>query len=162
VAAGAVWFSFFRNKPQPAVVQPEPPPPKTTAELLLGSWKEVYPEQAVRPELLYHFTKDGRHEIRVWDFIHGPAVSVGTYKLEGNTIRFEPQYQDNYREEILDRVTLIEKLTDEELILVTVTKKRCTPATAKDIAAVRDLPVDQVLAEVREEKAEPRFYIRMH
>jgi hypothetical protein len=157
VTVAVAWFTFFRDKQQPVVEQPQQAQPKTTAELLVGSWKEIYPERAIQPnlfEVVHHFAQDGKYEIHVWDSARGNKVIASRYRLEGNIIRFDPLEIDTPGEEILERVTKIEKLTNEQLVLITVTKTRWTPEMAKKLAAIRDVPLDQILAEAREDKSQ--------
>ena len=164
VAGASVWFAFFRDKGQrPAE---ESPKPKTTAELLIGSWKEVQPGQSNEPalfEVVLHFKQDGKYELSTWDSIRGPRVAPGTYRLHENTLQFSPASATELspiRGEIWERTSIIETLTEEQLIIVTITRRRWTQEMAEQLADVRGVPVGPLLAEVREDRSRS-LYVRL-
>jgi hypothetical protein len=152
-----LWFGVFRDRQQQQVEQP-PAPPKTVAELLIGSWQEAPPGQNppenAAIELIYHFARDGKYEVRYWTVIHGSEVTPGTYRLDGNTLQFLSPAAPSYilAGEICERVNTIESITEERLVLVTVIKKRWTPEIAQDLADANNVPVEQLLTEVREDR----------
>jgi Lipocalin-like domain len=165
VGGAVLWFAVIREKPKP---QPADQP-KTTAELLVGTWRLVEQPEDREPRepdlfgIVRQFADDGRVEDRVTDFINGPQVSSGTYRLEGNTLKFFSPSIANpspTRHEIWELTSTIESLTEEELVIVTVTRKRWAPERAQQLAGLREVPVEQVLAEVREDRSQS-VYIRV-
>jgi hypothetical protein len=164
LGTGVLWFNVFRDRHKLPVEQP-----KTTAQLLVGSWKLIErPEdrnsrEPPSVEIIRHFAKDGTCELRVWDVVRGTKVTPGRYRLEGNVIEFVNPTSANLspsRYEIWERVNTIESLTDEELVILSVTKKRWSPEMAQELADVREVPVAQVLAEVREDRSRS-VYLRV-
>jgi len=164
IGTPVLWFAVFRNREQPVVDQP---PPKTTAELLVGSWKKVRPgEHPAEPalyEIIRRFKDDGKYELDIWNAIDGPRLISGTYRLDGNTLRFLTPVVDPSpipHQEIWELVNTIESVTEEQLVIVTVTRKRWTPETAQTLANARDVPVEPILDEVREERSRT-VYVRI-
>jgi hypothetical protein len=112
VGAGVLWFAVFRERPDPAEV-------KTTAELLVGSWKMTkcdYPPIAPQVEIILVFSDDGRFETHGADPWNGLRVRMGTYRLEGNTIHFSVGPTDRLDAMTWDKV--IEVITEDKLVLV--------------------------------------------
>ena len=137
--------------------------------MLVGKWKLVdQPADRIPGEpglfgFVFSFTEDGRYESRIIDFFDGPEETSGTYQLEGNTIRFFTPTIANpspISSEIWELTSTIETLTEEELIIVTITKKRKTPERAQQLAQVREVPVGLILAEVREDRSRS-VYVRL-
>ena len=164
VAAGIIWFAVIgdKHKRQSEL-------PKTTAELLVGSWKRVEnPEdrKPVEPDLfgiVCRFTEDGRYEFRVTDFIRGPWATSGTYQLDGNTIKFFTPTSDNpspIPDQIWELSSTIESISEEELVIVTVTKKRWAQEMAHNLAVVREVPLEQSLSEVQQDSSRS-VYVRI-
>jgi len=56
---------------------------------------------------------------------------------------------------------IIESLTENQLIELVITQKRHTPERAQNLAMLKDVPLDQVLAEVTEEK-QRTVYVRIN
>jgi hypothetical protein len=158
---GAVlWIIVFRHTQQPVSEGPQPEKQKTTTELLIGSWKEVQPEQMpnepVLFEIVHRFRADGTYELDVWDMLRGPKVLSGKYQVQGNALQFLLDITENpssTRDEICERTHTIESLTEEQLVIVTVSKKRWTSEMARDLAEARGVPIDSVLAEIREDRS---------
>jgi hypothetical protein len=161
IGAVVLWFAFFRHCQQPPVEQPTAP--KTVAELLGGSWQEVAPgqnpDENAGVETIYHFAADGTYELRCWTIVHGTNVITGTYHLDGNALQFLTPVPPSsvFYNEILERVNTIESITEERLVIVTVTKKRWTPEFAKELADATDKPVEKLLAEVREDRSRSEY-----
>lgn len=157
LGGAALWIIVFRHPQQPVSEGPKSEKQKTTAELLIGSWKEVQPEQKPDEpalfEIVHRLRADGTYELDVWDTLRGPKVVSGRYQVQGNALQFLSDITGNPSptcNEICERTHTIESLTEEQLVLVTVTKKRWAPEMARDLAEARGVPVDSVLAEIRE------------
>ena len=154
-----LWFSVFHHHQQPSTEQPNPPQEKTIAERLVGSWKQVQPErkpdEPVLFEIVHRFRADGTYELDVWDALRGPKVVSDRYQVQGDTLQFLSERASNpspTRDEIWAATSTIESLTDEQLVIVTVTKKRWAPERARVLAEVWGVSVEQLLSEVREER----------
>jgi hypothetical protein len=161
VGGAVVWLTVFRNHPKPQVEHP-----KTAAELIVGSWRLIKRPEERNPDaprsfdIVYHFTEDGNFEVRVWDVIRGSRVTQMKYQLDGNTIKFSTTSGANAptdHHEIWEPMSSIETLTEDELVIATITKKRWTLERAKDLALLREIPVEQVLAEVWEDRSREVF-----
>ena len=91
--AAGVWQTFGRPQP-PEPSPPTPPPQRTTAELLVGTWRFVKVSDAVGPrsysEATFEYTRDGRVVIRLWYHTIGPAEpQTGTYRLDGDVLHVD-------------------------------------------------------------------------
>jgi hypothetical protein len=168
VGGAVLWFFVFRPPQQPLAEEPKPEQPKTMAELLVGSWKKVEagqnPNEPVLFEIVHRFRADGTHELDIWDALRGPKVVSGRYQVQGNTLQFLWERASNpspTRDEIWEMTSTIESLTEEQLIFVTVTKKRWAPEMARELAEVRRVSVDSVLAEIREDRSRS-IYVRIN
>jgi hypothetical protein len=69
---------------------PEPREKKTTAELLVGAWKEVEWKGKPVPKewAFYHeYTADGKFHYFIDDRKNPPTVTTGTYQVIGDVVR---------------------------------------------------------------------------
>jgi hypothetical protein len=146
---------------------PSPPEPKTIAELLVGSWREVEPGENPNERILfsivYHFRADGTFEVDVWDAMRGPKVRSGQYRVQGATLQILWPGASNLsptRYEIWERTWTIESLTEEQLVIATVTKKRWSPEMARELAEGMGVPIDSVLSKVWEDHSRS-VYVRI-
>ena len=90
--AAGVWQTFGRPQP-PEPSPPTPPPQRTTAELLVGTWRYVKSMTDERElptflESLAEYTADGRFFTRV-KTPTGLVWQDGAYRLDGDVIRVE-------------------------------------------------------------------------
>jgi len=161
-----LWFGVFRDRQQPVIPNP-PVPQKPLAELLVGTWKKVQPgENPDTPalfEVVVHYGNDGKYEYRVWNSIEGYKTISGTYRLDGHSIQFlSPVVNPSPipRQESWELVNTIEFLTERDLVIGTVTKKRWAPEIAQELAEARGVPLATVLGEVREERSRS-VYVRI-
>jgi hypothetical protein len=82
------WYLFVHER-KPQI--PEPPKPKTTEELLIGTWRLVNHNGTVLPEdyiITVEFTSDGKLIIRKsYPNLRVPSEeTTGTYALSGMTL----------------------------------------------------------------------------
>jgi hypothetical protein len=123
----------------------------TKAELLIGKWKRTEPK--IPGVLTKEFTRDGKMVEQSDDQNGGLQTGTTTYRLVDNELVFpDAPYTSDDSRLIAERTTLIEKLTEQELITETVIRTRLTPEAATEIAEVRREPVGPILAEVRESR----------
>jgi len=90
---------------------------KTTAELLIGTWKRVaqqnLPQISPEWDITVEYAVDGKVFIRAKDPDSGlPPLQTGTYRLEGNVIKkiMDPPAKPR------DRVVTIESVSEDKLI----------------------------------------------
>ena len=91
--AAGVWQAFGRPHP-PEPPTPAPPPQRTTAELLVGTWRWVRLSDLVGPpsfsEMTFEYTRDGRVIIRIWYHAAGESEpQTGTYRLDGDVLHMD-------------------------------------------------------------------------
>lgn len=109
----AVWFALTRQRPQPPPEPPTPAGPKTTAELLVGTWKQIrhnHPGLPVTYTTTIEYTRSNRFRVWTYNPPAKPLVTGGTYRVEGDTIR---KTYGNGEEAILH----IERLTEDTLVI---------------------------------------------
>jgi uncharacterized protein (TIGR03066 family) len=115
VVAAALWFTVIRDRTKPPTEQP-----KTTAQLLVGSWEMVLcsDNEAVADvvHIVCAFTEGGRFEVRAQNPIDGLQTRTGRYLLEGNKIRFTAEPFARSRVQIWD--VIIESITDERFVTI--------------------------------------------
>ena len=91
--AAGLWQTFGRGRtPEPPA--PTPAPPRTTAELLVGTWRWVRLSDLAEPppwsEKTFEYTRDGRVIMRYWFHAAGEAEpQTGTYRLDGDVLHLD-------------------------------------------------------------------------
>jgi hypothetical protein len=156
VGCVAVWLTVFRNHAHSPTAQP-----KTAAELIVGSWRLIQRPEERNPnhertvDVIFSYAKDGSFTLQIWDVIRGSQpVKTGTYRLEGNVLELHTPWIDNDStsvNEISETSSTIESITEEEMVLASVTRRRWTPRQAQILAEAQHVPLEQLLSEVREE-----------
>jgi hypothetical protein len=148
-----------------------PPPPAAVAapahskpwsELIIGKWLQVN-----RPDLVgdkvREFTREGK-VIERYSYParpnHPKGIEVGAweYRVNGNVL-FPPSTRDDGIW-VREYTTFIETLTENELVTLSIIRTRKSLEHAKREADRRKVPVEQVLAEVREERGRT-YYVRV-
>lgn len=168
IGTGVVWFAVISNRNQL---------PKTTAELLVGKWRYVWraDERNPNPELnsaipnefqpIFEFTHDGKWISTIRDFRNSCwEVTTASYELDGNNLKFQPASSENpsYDSgETSEFINVIESINGDELILSTLMRKRWSTERAQKLAVIRNIPVGQVLDEVRETRFRSK-YVRIN
>ena len=95
-------------------VAPVPKPKKTSAELLVGTWKLIKVDDKLEPAHVFaEFKKDGQFTFRATD---PPQTRTGTYQLTGNTLHLTANANGDRPGKSWDVV--IEVVTETELVTV--------------------------------------------
>jgi hypothetical protein len=113
--AGTWYFAGNRNRPD----NPAPlATPKTTAELLIGTWECVEHDPPIAPDLkaTAEYTTEGITTIRATHVQQGSIPPRrGIYQLTGETIRFDyPESADSSHQTWIAK---IETITEDVLVL---------------------------------------------
>ena len=102
---------------------PEAPAPrakKTTAELLVGTWKQVSRNGKPLPETYeptIELTKDGKVTFRVLKSDRPiPPARVGEYRLEGNDIKFRTEATTESQAQ--DWIVMIKAIDEKKLLII--------------------------------------------
>jgi uncharacterized protein (TIGR03066 family) len=98
---------------------PEPRAKKTTAELLVGTWKMIKLQDVdVNPQLdiQIEFNRDGKFIVQIIEPKNGIQMSKGSYTLKGKTLRRTSVSGADQPERSWD--VTIEVITNDELIIV--------------------------------------------
>jgi uncharacterized protein (TIGR03066 family) len=117
----AIIVALFAASWSPAGDFPQAPPPhakKTTAELLVGTWKVLKEDSRETPKdwtYEFTFTADGKFNVRLINPKRPPQVKFGTYKLTGNVIRCDIEADGNNAARKVD--ITIDSITEDTLSL---------------------------------------------
>jgi hypothetical protein len=149
--------------PPPAMSGAFPKPSKSWSELIVGKWLHVNRKDLIGDKVR-EFTRDGR-VIERYSYParpnHPGGIEVGTweYRVEGKILSSPPSTRDDGTW-VTEYTTFIETLTENELVTLTIKRTRLSVEIARQVAARRKIPVEQVLADVREERGRT-FYVRL-
>ena len=147
--------------PPPPALSGVPRQSKPWSELIVGKW--LYTGHDIVGQRTVEYTRDGKCITR-YSYPAAPGrptgieVSTHEYRVNGNMLFPPSPYDDGTW--VTESTTFIESLTENELILFSVTWTRLSLETAKQVAAARKIPVEQVLADVREEQGR-YVYVRL-
>ena len=117
-----ILVALFAVSWSPADELPKAPPPhakKTTAELLVGTWKVVKMDGKETPKDWIDedtFFADGKWRTRFIEPVQPEVMRFGTYKLDGNTIRLDIQANGEFAAR--KTVITILSLTEDRLVFV--------------------------------------------
>jgi hypothetical protein len=109
------WHFFVRERPQ----QVPAPPPKTTQELLVGTWRIVEQQPPLSPEYTakLELAPDGKVVLHMIHTQLGPNVpTTGVYRLKGNVLEID--FAESPYGPPRGREFRMESLTNETLIVV--------------------------------------------
>ncbi|MBX9628355.1 MAG: hypothetical protein K2X82_31440 [Gemmataceae bacterium] len=106
---------------RPTDEPPKEPPKKTTAELLIGTWRQVKEGKHELPAegplgVFLEFADRGKLTIRIMDGRNRPPI-VGRYRLDGNHLRLSAE--KTFDQDAIERTLLIRTLTEAELVYET-------------------------------------------
>lgn len=138
------------------------PSKKPWSELILGKWLHVN-RQGLLGQKVWEFTRDGK-VISTYSYratrSHPKGIEMSTwaYHVSGNNLFPTSTHDDGTRVE--ESTTFIEILTEHQLIMFAINRKRLSLHYAKQAAAARKIPVGQVLAEVTETRGRG-VYVRL-
>jgi hypothetical protein len=149
--------------PPPATDGIAQKPSKPWSELILGKWLQVNRKDMIGDKVR-EFTRDGR-VIERYSYParpnHPRGIEVGTwdYRVEGNILSSPPSTRDDGTW-VTEYTTVIETLTENELVTLTTKRTRKSLEIAKQEAARRKMTLEAVLAEVTETRGRT-FYVRL-
>lgn len=123
LGAVGIWFAVTRGERQPnggqeTGEQPKQSQPRTTAELLVGSWKLTKCDLpvALDDDFVCTYTADGRFQVVSVDPANKPQVGTGTYVLNGNILRVSVVATGVHDAASWDQV--IESITEDKLVVL--------------------------------------------
>jgi hypothetical protein len=136
---------------------------KPWPELIVGRWRYAQPKVDENATTTIEYTHDGKCTRRYRPPVHpenpkGVQTNTRDYRVNGNILFPASTHDDGFW--VTEDTTLIESLTEGELVTLKITRTRLSQFWAEQEAKTRKVPVEQVLAEIREEQR--RFvYVRL-
>jgi hypothetical protein len=142
------------GQPAPAlVVGPARKSTKPWAELIVGKWMRIEPP--VVGQVVWEFTRDGKVKSQ-YSYPEAPGrprgIERGSWSYRVNGTNLFPTETLNDGDWVRDYTTFIDTLTDNELVTSWLKRKRPSLEFAKQLAAERKVPLQQILGEVDEER----------